>query len=127
MSTTMDVYAQFHSVLFERYEKNNRYLLPKDKYFTIWSRSKVKKNATLPFFSKNILTTVTRFGTVVPCGKALQIMGLYGDSLTQGQGHNARSKVKKARLPCFPETIQAIVTTFWFNGTVWQGASKHML
>ena len=74
------------------------------------SRSKVKK-VTLPFFSETIKATDIQFGIMVPNGKALQKMGLYGDLQPRSRSQ-CRVQGKKIALPCGSETIKVTVTTF---------------
>ena len=74
------------------------------------------QKVTLPFFSETIKATVTKFGTISLCDKALQnICGTL--TFTQGQGKKKHGqKSQKVTLPFFSETIKATVTKFGTMG-----------
>src|SRR5210317_748437 len=73
--------------------------------------SKVTK-VTLPFFSETITATVTKFGTMSLCDKALQNI-CSTLTFTQGQGKKKYGqKSQKVTLPFFSETIKATVIKF---------------
>ena len=110
------------------------------------SRSKVTKKTTLPLFSKSIKdrfyihpiwnkgtlwygametirskATYIKFGTIIPCGKVLEKMGLHGDLQPRSRSQ-CQAIGKKATLPC-----HHIWHNGWSRSTLWQNASEHTL
>src|SRR5210317_1320883 len=74
------------------------------------------QKVTLPFFSETIKDTVTKFGTMSLCDKALQNI-CSTLTFTQGQGKKKYGqKSQKVTLPFFSETIKATVTKFGTMG-----------
>ena len=69
------------------------------------------KKSNFAIFSKTIKATDIQFGIMVPSGKALQKMGLFGDLQPRSRSQ-CRVKGKKITLPCGSETIKVTVTPF---------------